>query len=97
MGEFSIVQLILIGVGILVVLPNVIELFKGFSLPSFNSSNNDGHNLTDIVHLWECLYEACESARLTEARNKLDEAFPLLVKRDKEPEQEEDEIEILND
>ena len=99
MGEFSIVQYILIGVGILIALPSVVEFFKGFSLPVLKSKSKDKyeHGLTDIVCKWECLYEACELASLTEACDKLDEAFPLLVKRDEDLEEQEEEIEILND
>jgi hypothetical protein len=97
MGELSIVQWILIGVGILVILPNVLDFFKGVSLPSFGKSNSKV-KLSTTVSQWEFLYNSCKELCLMDACEKLDEVFPLLVERDQKciDKEKEGEIEILN-
>jgi len=46
---------------------------------------------------WESLYDSCEELCLQDACKKLDELFPLLVERDQDCLEKEDEIEILDD
>ena len=96
MGELSTVQLIFIGVGIVIAVPALLDMFKGFSIPSLNSAAKKA-KLSSTVIQWETLYNSCKELCLVEACKKLDEAFPLLVERDKNCLQKEDEIEILND
>jgi hypothetical protein len=96
MGELSTIQLVLIGVGVFIALPSLIELFSGFSLPSLSKSGSKT-NMATTVAQWEKLYGSCEKMCLTSACKKLDEVFPLLVDKDKNCLQKEDEIEILND
>jgi len=97
MGELSTLQLIIIGIGALIALPVVFDFFKGVSLPSAPKSK--AKTSTSItVSQWEALYSSCKDLCLTDACDKLDEVFPLLVKRDKIClEEREDEIEILED
>ena len=95
MGELSTIQLVLIGVGTLIALPSLIELFNGFSFPSFTKSSNSTSMATTVAQ-WEQLYTSCENLCLTSACKKLDEVFPLLVDKDKDCAQKEDEIEIVN-
>ena len=40
-------------------------------------------NLVEIVQKWQTLKDACLESKLTEAVNKLDEIFPMLIKVDK--------------
>ena len=97
MGELSTLQLIIIGIGVLIALPAVVDFFKGVSLPSVSKSK--AKTTTSItVSQWEALYSSCEDLCLMDACDKLDEVFPLLIKRDKIClEGQEDEIEILDD
>ena len=97
MGELSTLQLIIIGIGALIALPAVVDFFKGISLPSV--SNSKVKTSTSItVSQWEALYSSCEDLCLMDACDKLDEVFPLLVKRDKIClEEREGDIEILDD
>ena len=96
MGELSTIQLIFIGVGILIAIPALLDMFKGFSVPSFNNPSKRA-KLSSTVMQWEMLYDSCKELCLTEACKKLDEVFPLLVERDKNCLEQEDEIEILDD
>lgn len=96
MGELSTIQLILIGVGVFIALPSLIQLFNGFSFPSLPKSAGKTSMATTVAQ-WEKLYDSCEKLCLTNACKKLDEVFPLLVEKDKNCLQKEDEIEILND
>jgi len=96
MGELSTVQLIFIGIGILIAVPALLDMFKGLSIPSLNSSAKKA-KLSSTVVQWEALYNSCKDLCLMDACKKLDETFPLLVERDKNCLQKEDEIEILND
>ena len=101
MGELSTIQLILIGVGVVIAAPALLDLLKGFSLPSIGRPKK-AVKLSSTVVQWESLYDSCKALCLTEACKKLDEAFPLLVERDEKCENQdsletEDKIEILND
>ena len=101
MGELSTIQLIFIGVGVVIAAPALLDLLKGFSLPSV-SRPKKAVKLSSTVVQWESLYDSCKALCLTEACKKLDETFPLLVERDEKCENQdsfetEDEIEILND
>ena len=49
------------------------------------------------VSQWESLYSSCEKLCLTSACKKLDEVFPLLIDKDEDCLDKEDEIEILDD
>lgn len=40
-------------------------------------------NLVEIVQKWQTLKDACLESKLTDAVNKLDEIFPMLIKVDK--------------
>ena len=83
--NLSPMQLILIGIGVLILLPNIIDLFKKMPIPKIKTSDTDGKNaLADIVGKWECLHDACDERGLLDACERLQEVFPLLVKvRDK--------------
>ncbi len=96
MGELSTVQLIFIGVGLIIAAPALLDLFKGFSFFSLSTANKKA-KLSSVVVQWETLYNSCKELCLTDACEKLDEAFPLLVERDKNCLEKGDEIEILND
>ncbi len=96
MGELSTLQLIFIGIGILIATPALLDMVKGFSIPSLNSTAKKA-KLSSTVIQWETLYNSCKELCLIEACKKLDEAFPLLVERDKNCLEQEDEIEILDD
>ena len=96
MGELSTIQLILIGVGVFIALPSLIDLLKGFSVPSLSQSSANA-NISTTVSQWEKLYNSCEKLCLTNACKKLDEVFPLLVDKDEDCFQKEDDIEILDD
>lgn len=95
MGELSTIQLILIGVGALIALPNVIDLFKGFSVPVFGKSSPKVNTSTAVTQ-WQDLYYSCEKLCLLNACKKLDEVFPLLVDKDDDCLQKESQIENLN-
>ena len=97
MGELSTLQLIIIGIGVLIALPAVVDFFKGVSLPSVSKSKAKTSTAITVSQ-WEALYSSCEDLCLIDACDKLDEGFPLLVKRDKIClEEQEDNIEILDD
>tara|TARA_B100001564_G_C20604983_1_gene654689 strand:- start:970 stop:1260 length:291 start_codon:yes stop_codon:yes gene_type:complete len=96
MGELSTIQLIIIGIGAVIALPSLIDLLKGFSVPSFSQSGANA-NISTTVSQWEKLYSSCEKLCLTNACKKLDEVFPLLVDKDENCFQKEDDIEILDD
>ena len=97
MGELSTLQLIIIGIGVLIALPAVVDFFKGVSLPSVSKSQAKTSTAITVSQ-WEALYSSCEDLCLIDACDKLDEVFPLLVKRDKIClEEQEDNIEILDD
>ena len=97
MCELSTLQLIIIGIGVLIALPAVVDFFKGVSLPSVSKSKAKTSTAITVSQ-WEALYSSCEDLCLIDACDKLDEVFPLLVKRDKIClEEQEDNIEILDD
>ena len=96
MGELSTVQLIFIAIGVLIAAPAVWDMLKGMSIPSLNNSAKKAKLSSTVVQL-ETLYNSCKDLCLVEACKKLDEAFPLLVERDKDCLAEGDENEILND
>ena len=96
MGELSTIQLVIIGIGVFIALPSFIDLFKGVSVPSFSKSNTKV-NMSTTVSQWESLYSSCEILCLTSACKKLDEVFPLLIDKDEDCLDKEDEIEILDD
>ena len=79
--NLSPVQLILIGIGILILLPNIIDLFKKIPIPKIKTSDTSGKQaLTDIVSKWECLHDACKERGLLDACEKLEGVFPSLVR-----------------
>ena len=79
--NLSPMQYILIGIGVLILLPNIIELFKKVPLPKIETSNSsDKRALTDIVSKWECLHDACSQEGLEDACEKLEGMFPCLIK-----------------
>jgi hypothetical protein len=96
MGELSTIQLVIIGIGVFIALPSLIDLLKGVSVPSFSKSNTKV-NMSITVSQWESLYSSCEKLCLTSACKKLDEVFPLLIDKDEDCLDKEDEIEILDD
>ena len=96
MGEVSTIQLVIIGIGVFIALPSLIDLFKGVSVPSFSKSNTKV-NMSITVSQWESLYSSCEKLCLTSACKKLDEVFPLLIDKDEDCLDKENEIEILDD
>tara|TARA_Y100001937_G_C6940726_1_gene250241 strand:+ start:56 stop:346 length:291 start_codon:yes stop_codon:yes gene_type:complete len=96
MGELSTIQLIIIGIGVIIALPSLIDLFKGLSVSSFSRSGTTA-NISTTVSQWEKLYTSCEKLCLTNACKKLDEVFPLLVEKDENCFQKEDDIETLDD
>ncbi len=80
--QLSVFQWILIGCGLFLLLPNVVDLFKRIPMPKINNTPKDSssHALTNIVCEWECLYESCKSKNLLDACDQLEKVFPLLVK-----------------
>ena len=79
--NLSPVQWILIGIGILILSPNIIELFKKVPIPKIETSkSSDKRALTDIVSKWECLHDACSAEGLKDACEKLEDMFPCLIK-----------------
>ncbi len=71
-------QLILVAVGLVVLFPSVLNMFKKL-IPSGNKRGHTDHGLTDLVGKWECLRTACEDCGCNEALTKLDAVFPLLA------------------
>lgn len=49
----------------------------------FSKWKNKTDDFIEIVNLWHILKDKCENANLKEAVTKLDEAFPLLNKEEK--------------
>jgi hypothetical protein len=79
--NLSPIQWVLIGIGIIILLPNIIELFKKIPLPKVKTSDaSDDGALTDIVSKWECLHNACAKEGLEDACEKLEDMFPCLIK-----------------
>ena len=83
--ELSTFQLILIGVGLLILFPTIKDLFLSlFTVKqSVTKAAEDvvyDTDLTAIVKKWESLADHCKEARLVEAYNKLEDLFPLLLK-----------------
>lgn len=74
-------QLILVAVGLVVLFPSVLKMFKKLTFVRILSDNkrDQDHGLTDLVCKWECLRTACEDCGCDEALAKLDAVFPLLV------------------
>jgi len=69
------------GIGVLILLPNIIDLFKKIPIPKIKTSDTNGENaLADIVSKWEVLHDACSERGLIDACEQLEEVFPLLVK-----------------
>ena len=95
LSELSPVQWIFIGLGLLIMLPTLLEwlskakvvasdklgsISTPVSGPKLKSVTNT-NSLTSIVSKWECLYEACQEAKLETACSKIEEVFPLLTKK----------------
>lgn len=75
-------QLVLVAVGLVVLFPSVLKMFKKLTfvrIPPDNKRDHTDHGLTDLVGKWECLRTACEDCGCNEAVAKLDVVFPLLV------------------
>ncbi len=83
-------QWLLIGGGVLFLVPPAINLIKKStkslerSAPSVELSLKS-NNLTSIVHKWESLDNACEAAGLVEAQEKLREVFLAFAKKPSKP------------
>lgn len=86
------VQLIFLGLGITMILSsldfssllNKIEKkIKEAYIINSSSIVSRKDNLVEIVQKWQALKDACVESKLTEAVNKLDEIFPMLIKVDK--------------
>jgi hypothetical protein len=77
------IQWLLIGGGVLLLIPTAINLLKKMadsvapSVPAIGLTSN----LTSIVHKWEALDDACEQAGLVEAQEKLREVFLAFAKK----------------
>jgi hypothetical protein len=54
------------------------------NIPDVAVSGTSSPKLSDIVHQWEKLKTMCQFYRLGEADQKLEEVFPLFIKRDKQ-------------
>ena len=80
------IQWLLIGGGVLLLIPTAINLLKKMadsvapSVPAIGLSLKTS-NLTSIVHKWEALDDACEQAGLVEAQEKLREVFLAFAKK----------------
>ena len=89
-------QWLLIGGGVLFLVPSAINLIKtsskslGPSAPSVELSLKS-NNLTSIVHKWESLDNACEAAGLVEAQEKLREVFLAFAEKPSKPKTKIDE------
>jgi hypothetical protein len=81
LSEVSVVQWILIGIGLIIALPAVFEpskkLFNSVSKSKSKEVSQEG--LTDLVCKWECLADACRKSGLCDACKQLDAVFPLLL------------------
>ena len=66
MGELSTLQLIIIGIGVLIALPAVVDFFKGVSLPSVSKSKAKTSTAITVSQ-WEALYSSCEDLCLIDA------------------------------
>lgn len=85
-------QLIFLGLGIIIVLSSIdfssllnrIEK-KVKEVDAINPTSIivRKDSLVEIVQKWQTLKDACLESKLTEAVNKLDEIFPMLIKVDK--------------
>lgn len=83
-------QLIFLGLGIIVILSsldfsailNKLEQ-KAKETDTSPSPIVYKDSLVEIVQKWQTLKDACSESKLTEAVNKLDEIFPMLIKVDK--------------
>lgn len=85
LSGISPIQWVFLVVGILIALPAVTPYLTSFlnkrnDAPK-NKDDYETYSLTDIVHKWENLEEACRKANLNEASTKLVEVFPLLAKK----------------
>ena len=81
-------QLVLVGIGLFLIAPQVMEMFKKRVPKSPVDSlalDDPNHALTELVCKWECLSNACEDLELKEASLKLEEVFPLLAKVRRKP------------
>jgi hypothetical protein len=91
-------QIIFLGLGIIVILSsfdfssflrkiedkaNKIDIPNVIPSPSPTVPIKAKDNLVEVVQKWQCLKDACEQNKLTEAITKLDEIFPMLIKVDK--------------
>jgi hypothetical protein len=85
LSDISPIQWVFLIVGVLIALPAVTPYLTSFlNKRKDTPKDNDGYetySLTDIVHKWESLEEACRKANLNEASVKLIEVFPLLAKK----------------
>lgn len=84
LSDLNPLQLVLMGMGLLLVAPVVMELFSNKEenkVKDIDSIPDD--TITDIVLKWENLCDACEDLGLEQASLKLEEVFPLLCKKKK--------------
>lgn len=92
----SLVQILIIGVGILIVLSSVdlssvkayinkqeVENKPPIAPPVQVVVVNPKDELVSIVQKWQALKDACDKNKLTDASAKLDEIFPMLIKVEK--------------
>jgi hypothetical protein len=82
-SNINLFQLVLIGIGLFLIVPQFVDMFKKrfLNTPVDNSVSlsDPSHALTELVCKWECLCDACEELELKEACSKLEEVFPLLA------------------
>ena len=96
LGDLTPVSWLLIGGGVLLLVPSALNLVRkpSKSLGPISSSvelSLKGNNLTSIVHKWESLNNACESAGLVEAQDKLRDVFLAFAEKSSKPKSKTDE------
>lgn len=89
------VMLILLGMGLILILPVALKQVASVvgkvvgSIPKKKPSEpdsitpQDGPSIEEVVKQWSDLYKVCHRAGLYDACDKLDEAWVLLRKKDK--------------
>ena len=75
------VQLVIIGIGLLMVAPTVFS----FAMGLFGKSKSAATPLSSLIQKWEVLNQAWAEAELIEAQEKLREVFFLLVPKPVSP------------
>jgi hypothetical protein len=80
-------QFIFVGIGFVLVFISIKDyIFSVLNIEVQDEDNNEKEedkeetSLTTIVSKWEDLTDACKDAGLSDAYNKLQEVFPMLIK-----------------